>query len=784
MRYFPFMLRLLALPLLLGPAAYAQIPTSFFGYELPAGGTGPTGVALTDVNRDGRLDCLVLNTNSNGVAVRLGNGAGSFTGTTTVAVGRQAQSLQVADLNQDGNPDFVVLNSGDGSVSVRLGDGQGGFSGVDVPSGVVQATTLVLADATGDGLLDCVVLSTTGEVRILAGDGQGQLLATSPASAFTAPTYTGYYALAVADLNQDGQLDLLAPATGGVQVKLGTGGGVYGPESTVAMPLTMASDVMSVDVNQDGLPDVVAADYMTQSVYVRLNTGNGTYGPTQTVTLPDYPAPVKLADVNGDGFPDLLAAYYGAPTIYYRLGNGTGGFPSGGQVTVGGGSFNGANAFAVGDVNQDGRLDFVSSNNNQNFSVWLNTLLPRRMRTGFSEAFGYSQGLTQFQWTKGNGANRVVFVREVRPGRAPLSEPVDGVRYTANQAEMSARTLVARGTYTLGAGLSRDTVAYLRNPSIGHVYEMAVYEYITDPVQGPLYRRHPSVRYTFTTARYAPVLAGRPGTTGPLLEWDIAAQYKASAFQVERSTDGVSFAPDGQPVAAADSAATARSYSQQSTSPLSGPTYYRVRLTHVDGTTLYSNVVQLAPTPLPVELVAFTGKLRPDGGAQLSWATAQEKSSACFQVERSLSGRTFEPVGRVTAAGNSTQRRDYTFADTRPLGQATYYRLNQVDQDGTEHYSSVVVVSPTGTRLALTCWPNPAAVSEQPSLRLSGLTDLSAPVRFTVRSAVTSQLVASQELSAATTVECTLPATGLAPGVYLIEAQAAEGRWRSKLLVR
>ena len=785
MRTLTSFLRLAALPLLLGAASTgrAQIPTSFFGFELAAGGTGPSGIALADVNRDGRLDCLVLNTGTNGVAVRLGNGSGSFAGSTSVGVGRQAQNLLVGELNQDGNPDFVVLNSGDGSLAVRLGDGQGNFSGGDVATGIVQASTIQLADATGDGLLDCVVLSSTGEVRVLAGNGQGQLLATGQVTAFTAPTYSGYYALAVADLNQDGLQDLLAPAAGGVQVKLGTGGGQFGPETTVAMPLTLASEVMSGDVNQDGLADVLAADYMTQSVYVRLNTGGGTYGPTVTVPLPDYPAPVKLADVNGDGFPDLLAAYYGSPTIYYRLGNGTGAFPTGGQVTVGG-VFNGANGFAVGDVNQDGQPDFVTSNSNQNFSVWLNTLLPRRLRTGFSFPFGYNQGLTQLHWTKGNGANRVVFIREVRPGRAALVEPVDGVTYSANIQEMSARSLVARGTYTLGPGPSSDSLAYLRNPSIGHVYEMAVYEFITDPTLGPLYRRHPSVRYTFTTARYAPTLSATNANPGPQLNWEIAAQYKATAFQVERSADGLSFAPEGQPVAAADSANTLRTYNQQSASPLVARTFYRVRLSHADGTTLYSNVVELAPTPLPVELVSFAAKLRPDGGAQLSWTTAQEKNSAYFELQRSLDGRAFEPFGRVAAAGNSTQRLTYTGTDPRPLSRATYYRLNQVDLDGTQHLSSIVVLSPAGTPRALTCWPNPAAAGDRPAVRLSGLTDFTAPVHFSIRSVATGQLVRQQQLPAASTVEWPVSVDGLSSGVYLVEAQAGKDRLRTKLLVR
>ncbi|MBF9224031.1 T9SS type A sorting domain-containing protein [Hymenobacter ruricola] len=122
---------------------------------------------------------------------------------------------------------------------------------------------------------------------------------------------------------------------------------------------------------------------------------------------------------------------------------------------------------------------------------------------------------------------------------------------------------------------------------------------------------------------------------------------------------------------------------------------YSVQLYHVTATF----------TPLPVELTAFTGKAR-GTGVELSWHTATERNSAYFQVERAADARgDFRTLGKVAAAGSATKASDYQFVDAQPLAQG-YYRLRQVDQDGTTAYSPVVAVSATPAT-ALAAYPNP-----------------------------------------------------------------------------
>ncbi|GAA3977026.1 T9SS type A sorting domain-containing protein [Hymenobacter antarcticus] len=128
--------------------------------------------------------------------------------------------------------------------------------------------------------------------------------------------------------------------------------------------------------------------------------------------------------------------------------------------------------------------------------------------------------------------------------------------------------------------------------------------------------------------------------------------------------------------------------------------------------------------PLPVELVSFTATLVGDDGL-LRWRTASEKNSAYFEVQQSTDGRAaWQALGTVPAAGTSTAPRDYAYPDARisrygaPL---VYYRLRQVDLDGTTAFSPVVVLTPQPVvGLTLELWPNPTAAATQVRVTSAG----------------------------------------------------------------
>jgi len=96
---------------------------------------------------------------------------------------------------------------------------------------------------------------------------------------------------------------------------------------------------------------------------------------------------------------------------------------------------------------------------------------------------------------------------------------------------------------------------------------------------------------------------------------------------------------------------------------------------------------------LPVEFISFTGEER-DCAVHLNWQTATETNSHFFVIQHSINGIDYTEIGRLNAAGNSQTLVNYDFTDNQPNIQ-NYYRLKQVDTDGTYEYSDVIRVNTT-----------------------------------------------------------------------------------------
>ena len=150
-----------------------------------------------------------------------------------------------------------------------------------------------------------------------------------------------------------------------------------------------------------------------------------------------------------------------------------------------------------------------------------------------------------------------------------------------------------------------------------------------------------------------------------------------------------------------------------------------------------------------------------------------EKNSAYFAVQRSANGSSFTDIGRVEAQGNSSTRHEYTMLDNSPLAGLNYYRLRQVDVDGTASFSPVRTVRFKGEIAApmLLAYPNPASSK---GFRLlvanSSLTGGTVQVYDNVGRLVLTQAAAAG--SAETTIE---PARPLASGMYFVTWQSPDG---------
>lgn len=111
---------------------------------------------------------------------------------------------------------------------------------------------------------------------------------------------------------------------------------------------------------------------------------------------------------------------------------------------------------------------------------------------------------------------------------------------------------------------------------------------------------------------------------------------------------------------------------------------------------------------LPVELVSFSGEVA-DCQAFLKWVTASELNNDYFLVEKSTDAVSWTEIGKVAGNGNSVVPQNYEWVDTDIQSQDTYYRLVQVDYDGTKDYSHIIAVSaPDCGKSMYRIYPNPA----------------------------------------------------------------------------
>ncbi len=298
-----------------------------------AGGYGASSISVADVNGDGSPDLLVATCSSNciagAVAVLFGNGDGTFKAPVIYnSGGQQASFVIVADVDRDGRPDVLVANICDtacdhGSVAVLRGNGDGTFQpAITYASGGYAPVSIAMGDSNADGNPDLLLLnqcidadncadgSPISNLAVLLGNGDGSFrdaVAVSLAGLFTS--------MAVADVNEDGKLDVLVGDYSSVAVLLGSGDGTFHSGGTYNSGGEIAESIAVGDVNGDAIPDLLVGSrcvigYCSHGVVgVLVGTGGGTFGPPKVYgSNGDHTMSIALGDVNQDGRPDLLVA--------------------------------------------------------------------------------------------------------------------------------------------------------------------------------------------------------------------------------------------------------------------------------------------------------------------------------------------------------------------------------------------------------------------------------------------------------------------------------------------
>ncbi|MEO7174851.1 MAG: T9SS type A sorting domain-containing protein [Saprospiraceae bacterium] len=180
---------------------------------------------------------------------------------------------------------------------------------------------------------------------------------------------------------------------------------------------------------------------------------------------------------------------------------------------------------------------------------------------------------------------------------------------------------------------------------------------------------------------------------------------------------------------------------------------------------IYTN--SIAAESLPLNWLTFTGNKLAGGDLLLEWTTANEVDVHHFEIENSADGNIFNQIGKVPAKNQSYNGYSYTVKPGLGTAFGPYYRLKEVDNNGTVNYSQTLAMK-GNTGVLISVYPNPVSTS----LYVRQLPDVNSSA-FTILN-VSGQVIQHGQIEISREREGSIDIQQLTPGTYFLQIEGSE----------
>ncbi|OFY62038.1 MAG: hypothetical protein A2Y71_04960, partial [Bacteroidetes bacterium RBG_13_42_15] len=425
-----------------------------------AAGVMPKSIAIGDINGDIKPDLAIVNNSGNSVSVLMNTSTpgsittSSFASKVDFSTGTGPLDIVIGDIDGDGKSDLSVIDNGGSSVSVirnRISEPYPpvitSFTPASGPVGITLTITGTNFDTTPannfvwfGAVKATVTTASATELTVTVPTGATYKPISVTVNGLTAysakpfniifsstriidatileskvdfPTATEPWAVTTGDIDGDGKQDLIISNQGSNTISIfrntSTSGSIFGSslESKVDLTAGMYPKGIAVgDIDGNGKPDIIVANYASNSVSVFRNTSTpGSIGAGSFAARVDFPTgtnpySVAIGDIDGDGRPDISVTNDVSNSVSVLINNCISGSVDAGSFAAKVDFTTGTNprVVVIGDIDMDGKPDLITgSYNDHTFSVFRNTSTPGSFGSGsFAAKVDFSSATSSY----------------------------------------------------------------------------------------------------------------------------------------------------------------------------------------------------------------------------------------------------------------------------------------------------------------------------------------------------------------------------------------------------